>query len=190
MLRKINSILTIPIYILFAAHLILMSGLLTGFVGFNPDFKIISFALAALVLVHSLFGIYFAFERIFLKKRGQKVYPKENKLFRFQLISGIVMLILVFLHTTAYGYTNAEGIFVLRDPSLFYYITECLLALFVCAHSAVSVPRMAITFGLIKEGKGLLNIVKVSTAVFALVFIFAVFIFSTYYLPSILGGIL
>jgi hypothetical protein len=49
---------------------------------------------------------------------------------------------------------------------------------------------MAITFGLIKEGKGLLNIVKVSTAVFALVFIFAVFIFSTYYLPSILGGIL
>jgi hypothetical protein len=190
MLRKINSILTVPIFVLFAVHLILMSGLLTGFVGFNPDFKKIGFALAALVLVHSLFGIYFAFERIFLRKRGQKAYPKENKLFRFQLISGIVMLILVFLHTTAYGYTNAEGIFVLRDPSVFYYITECLLALFVCAHSAVSVPRMAITFGLIKEGKGLLNIVKVSTAVFALVFIFAVFIFSTYYLPSILGGIL
>ena len=49
---------------------------------------------------------------------------------------------------------------------------------------------MAITFGLIKEGKGLLKIVKVSTAVFTLVFIFAVIVFSSYYLPSILGGIL
>lgn len=126
MLRKINSILTIPIFVLFAVHLILMLGLLTGFIGFNPDFKMISFALAAFVLVHALFGIYFAFERIFLRKRGHKFYPKENKLFRVQLISGIVMLILVFLHTTAYGYTNAEGIFVLRDPSVFYYITELL----------------------------------------------------------------
>ena len=61
-----------------------MSGLLTGFVGFNPDFKIISFTLAALVLVHALFGIYFAFERIFLKNADRKSIRKRIKYSEFR----------------------------------------------------------------------------------------------------------
>lgn len=188
MLRKINSFLIIPIILLLISHVVLMAGLLTGTIGFNPDFKIFSKLLLPLVLLHALFGICFMIERIVKKKRGQNTYPKPNTIFRLQMLSGIAMLILVFLHVTAYGYTNAEGVFILRDPSLFYYITESLFALSICVHCAVSFPRMAITFGLIQEGRGMLKLLKTSMILFSILFFVIFAVFSLYYLPPVIGG--
>lgn len=186
MLRKINSLLSIPILLLFAAHMLLMSGLLTGNVGFNPEFKKISFLLLALVAVHALFGICFMIERVVKRKRGQKTYASPNAVFILQAATGLAMLILVLLHTSAYGYTTPEGVFVLRDPSVFYFITECLFALSICLHCAVSYPRMAVTFGLIREEKGLKKFYIASGVVFGIFFLIAVTAFSLYYLPALI----
>ena len=180
MLRKINSLLTIPILILFAAHLVLMSGLLTGVVGFNPDFKIISYLLLACAAVHAVFGIFFMVERIIKRVRGQKVYASPNAVFILQAATGIAMLLLLLLHTSAYGYTAADGTFILRSPTLFYYITEMLLALSVCLHCAVSYPRMAVTFGLVQKKNGLKIISIVSSIIFGILFIIAASAFSLY----------
>lgn len=189
MLRKINSLLSALILIVFAGHLFFMSGLLTGLVGFNPNFKYFSFALLTLVLLHTLFGFGFMFERIIKRRRGQKSYTEQNKLFSLQMVSGILLLALVVLHTTAYGYTNAEGVFILRTPSLFYYVTECLLALFVCLHSMISLPRLCVSFGMIQTASGMKKVCFISLAIFAAVFAIAVVVFSLYYLPTIVGGL-
>lgn len=189
MLRKINSLLTIPIFLLFIVHLILMAGLLTGILGFNPDFKLFGRMLMPFVLLHAAFGIFFLIQRIVCKKRGQNVYPKQNTIFRVQLLSGIAILILVFIHTTAYGYIGADGSFVLRAPSILYFILESLFALAICTHCAVSFPRMAVTFGLIKNKPGLIKTVKSSMIIFAAIFLIAEIAFCIYYIPPILGGV-
>lgn len=190
MLRKINSLLTIPIFLLFIVHLILMGGLLTGLLGFYPDLKLFGQLLTPFVLLHAAFGILFLIQRIVCKKRGQNVYPKPNTIFRVQLLSGIAMLILVLVHTTAYGYVGADGSFVLRAPSLLYFILESLLALTICIHCAVSLPRMAVTFGLIKNKLGLIKTVKTSMKIFAVIFLIAEIAYCIYYIPPILGGLL
>lgn len=187
MLRKINSLLTIPILLLFAAHLLLMSGLLTGVVGFNPDFKIISYLLLACVAAHAVFGIIFMAERMVKRVCGQKIYARPNAVFILQAVSGICMLILLLLHTSAYGYTAADGTFILRSPTLFYYITEMLFAFCVCLHCAVSYPRMVVTFGLIQKENGRKKISIVCVILSGILFIIAAAAFTLYYLPAISG---
>lgn len=186
MLRKINSLLTIPTLILAMVHIFLTSLVLTGVVGFTPWFTYVNNSLLFIVAVHVVISVLLLFGKIL--GRGHRYIP-QNKVHFIQMFSGILMVVFVIIHMSAYGFVAPDGTFVLRAPSLSYYITECLLILSVSVHFMVSIPRLAISLGLIKEKSGMKTAWIVSTIVSVGIFVASILAYSYYYLPAILGGI-
>ncbi|MBR1627808.1 MAG: pilus assembly protein PilX, partial [Lachnospiraceae bacterium] len=98
-MRKANAILAICITVLFLFHLIAGSLKLFGLMpGGGEWFRILSWLMVALILVHVAIGVKLSIDTIIASRKAGVSYLRQNKLFWLRRISGFAMLLFMGAH--------------------------------------------------------------------------------------------
>ncbi|QHI72746.1 hypothetical protein [Aminipila terrae] len=151
MIRCINAWLGAAAVALFTIHGITMGLFLAGYLDYSPTRKYWGYALLICIILHGVISLMLV---IFADgKRKSFVYFKENRKTHLQRILGIIGAVLICHHMVAYGYVNAAGVYILKEPSFTTFITEAAMAVVLGAHIVLSLPKAAITLGMIKTQK-------------------------------------
>ncbi len=174
-MRKWNAILTLLIFLLFLLHAVFGSLQMMG--AGNTAFKSLSWVAVGLIVVHTLIGLKLTWETLQAQRRTGVFYWKENKLFWARRISGLTILLLLFCHVTAFGYTK-DGAYRLFWFTAGKLTVQLLLLLAVGVHILTNVKPLLIAFGQ-KSLRGWLVDILVVLSIF-LLFMAAAFV--VYYL--------
>ena len=143
-MRKINGIIAMAALALFVVHGVL--GALNLMTVATVIVKALSHTMLALIIVHALISVGLTVKSVTTAVKTRAPYFKQNRLFWARRISGALILILIFFHTTAFGYTSG-GVFRLVPFDIFRLITQILFLLSVAVHIITNVKPMLITFG-------------------------------------------
>jgi len=143
-MRKWNAVLTVVILILFLLHAVFGSLQMLG-VG-NTALKELSWVTAGLIMVHTLMGLKLTLETVKAQRQTGVFYWRENKLFWARRISGLAILLLLFCHVTAFGYTK-DGAYRLFWFTAGKLTVQLLLLLAVGVHILTNVKPLLIAFG-------------------------------------------
>ncbi|WP_312091405.1 hypothetical protein [Aminipila sp.] len=155
MIRYINSLLGVAAVFFFTVHGITMGLFLAGYLDYSPTRKYWGYALLVCVILHGILSMMLV---IFADgKRKHTAYFKKNAGTHAQRILGIISAILIYRHMAAYGYVNEAGIYIFREPTFSRFITEFTMALVVGAHIVLSLPKAAITLGVITSQEEMKN---------------------------------
>lgn len=167
MIRFINSLLGVSAVILFVIHAVSMGLFLAGYLEYFPTRKYWGYALLVCVILHGLLSMMLV---IFSDgKRKYLAYYKENIGVHLQRILGIVAAILIYIHMSGYGYINEAGIYILKEPTISKFITEVVMAIVVGGHIVLSLPKAAITLGVITTSEQLKSQRNLAYMIFLLV---------------------
>lgn len=154
MLRYINSLLGAACVLLLLAHILWAAGLLLGFIGYTPFIGRIGWAFLVCLTLHALVSVYLLL--IHDRPRPRSPYPCSNRGVWVQRISGVAMIALIIPHISeAYGHVTASGWFLPHQPRAGRYILEAALLLAVLLHLWQSLPKLPVSFGLLRDGKSL-----------------------------------
>ena len=144
-MRKINSILTAVILVMFIAH---------GFLGALNMLDIavvitkhMARAMVVLVAVHVVLSCILTTKAIKTWKVTGAPYFKENTLFWARRISGIAVMLLLAFHVLAFSSTSSEN-FTLSFFGGFQLATNILLVISIAVHVITNVKPMLISFGI------------------------------------------
>jgi len=143
-MRKWNNRLARIIIFLLLLHGLMGSLMLLGLstVTFTP----LSWLLFVVVLIHGVCGILSTVPAIRSGKRSGSWYLGQNAAFWTKRISGIVILILLVFHVTAYT-TTVDGRFFLKEFTLLRLLSQIAFILAIFIHLAVSIKSMLIARG-------------------------------------------
>ena len=111
--------------------------------------KALSRTMLALIGVHALISIGLSVKAVVTAAKTHAPYFRQNRLFWARRLSGALIMLLVFFHMTAFGYTSG-GVFRLVPFDVFRLITQLLFLLSVALHIITNVKPMLITFGVRK----------------------------------------
>lgn len=174
-MRKINTILARIILFLLVVHSFMGCLLMLGWS--NITLKPLSYLLLGIVCFHAILSILSSVSSIQIGFKSRKWYFKENVSFWIKRITGILILILVWFHISAYT-TVVDGKFFLQEFTFIKLISQLSLALCIFIHVGVSLKSLFIVSGNIdfKEKKvdGLL--------VISIFMIFVVFAILSYFI--------
>lgn len=172
MLKKINAITAFILSFLVLLHIVLMSLLLTGVVGFNPIFNTIGKLLLIVFVTHIIISLCIMF---FYSGNGIK-YPKLNKSTVEQRLSSIILLIMIHFHMRNYFSDN-----VLVQPSWFGYITEIIFTVLFMCHFMPSIDKGLLTLGINSK-----TVIMITKIIFILAFALSLVSVSVYFLGVII----
>lgn len=146
-MRKWNNILARVIIVLFLLHALMGSLMLLGLstISFLP----LSMLLLVTVIIHGILGIMATLSALVSGKETRHWYLKQNATFWTKRISGIVIMLLLVFHVTAYT-TSVNGRFFLKEFTLCRMLSQILFILAIFIHLAVSIKSMLIAKGTIK----------------------------------------
>lgn len=146
-MRKLNGIIAMIVLALFVVHGVLgalnMMNIATVIV------KALSHTMLSLIIVHALISIGLTVSSVRTAVKTHAPYFRQNRLFWARRISGVLILALIFFHTTAFGYTSG-GVFRLVPFDIFRLMTQILFLLSIAVHIITNVKPMLITFGVKK----------------------------------------
>lgn len=146
-MRKINGIISGVVLALFVLHGVLGA---LNLMNIAPVIvKALSRTMLALIGVHALLGIGLSVKAVVTAAKTHAPYFRQNRLFWARRLSGALIMLLVFFHMTAFGYTSG-GVFRLVPFDVFRLITQLLFLLSVALHIITNVKPMLITFGVRK----------------------------------------
>lgn len=167
-MRKWNAILSTLIMVLLFAHGILGAILLMG-IG-NIIIKQLARALFALVIVHTLIGIILTVQNAKVLRRTKTLYFRENRSFWIRRISGLAIVILLFIHIMLFGH-KPDGSNTLAGLNMFL---QLLLVGSIFVHVISNVKPLLVAFGS-QAGKKkrivIISVFSVLTAFWALAMI-------------------
>lgn len=143
-MRKINTILAHFILILLLVHAFMGCLLMLGFSSIT--LKPLSYLLLSVVCLHALLSILSSVSSIRIGFKSGQWYFKENASFWIKRITGIVILILIFFHISAYT-TIVDGHFFLKEFTFIKLISQFSLVLAIFIHAFVSLKSMLIAKG-------------------------------------------
>ena len=146
-MRKFNAILAMVITLLFIIHGVLGALTLTG-VG-HINFKALAWIMLGLIVLHAIIGTFLTIQSLIICKKTGAPYFKENSLFWARRISGFAIILFIFFHTTAFGYTT-YGVYRLKYFSAFKLATQLLLLASVSVHLITNIKPALIAFGIKK----------------------------------------
>ena len=178
-LRKINSVLIIPIILLLAYHALLSGLCLAELIEYTPNMALSGVLLLTFLIIHIIISLY-----LFVKdrnKRGKiRAYDYINKEKRFQAFSGIFLIIFIFAHILSYIYLPAY-------ISNFYwhishFIIDILLFIALYIHLELSILRSLVSFGFLVEKKDYNNCRIFVRIILAIIFIFLAYSELSYYI--------
>lgn len=150
-MRKLNTILSVLLMIVFLLHGLLGSFMLVGASTFSG--KIFAQIGMVLLLLHLCIGIRLTIQT-FQTKSGW-AYSKQNALFWTRRASGLAILILAFFHMGVFGAVE-DGLYVLTPFTTVKLLTQLLLIASLFVHIFVNVRPMLVSLGVIsyKERRG------------------------------------
>lgn len=146
-MRKCNGILARVIIALFMLHALMGSLMLLGMntISFEP----LSWTLLAAVVAHGVLGTVASIRTFKSGKGSGKWYFKENASFWIKRITGLVILIMLAFHVSAYT-TYIDGVCFLKKFTLLRMVAQVLLIVSIFIHLLVSIKPMLIARGVLK----------------------------------------
>ena len=163
MIKKINAIIAFLVYLLILIHVIMMGGLMIGFIPFNNLFSIFGITLLVLFSIHVLISCVILF---FFQESSFK-YPKLNYGTIIQRVSALLLIVIIHFHMHNY-FVNGE----LVPQSVLGLISELLLVILFGLHFYPSIEKGLISLGI--NNKVLLMVIKVFTIVLVLFMIISI----------------
>ena len=143
-MRKLNSILTAVILVLFIIH---------GFLGALNMIdiavvitKYMAWVMVALIAVHVVLSCILTAQALKTWKITGAPYFRENTLFWARRISGIAVMLLLAFHVLAFR-SISSGTFTLGFFGGFQLATNILLVISIAVHVITNVKPMLISFG-------------------------------------------
>ncbi|MBN7774355.1 hypothetical protein [Clostridium aminobutyricum] len=167
MIRTINSFLGLASILLFCIHGISMGLFLAGYFPYSHTRAYWGYALLLCVILHAILSLFLI--TLGDGKKKQFSYVKQNAGSYIQRILGILMIALIYLHMSAYGYINEDGAYLLKEPDKSTFVTQVLLVLVAGAHLLLSFPKSAITLGMINNESEYKNYKNLSYMIFFIV---------------------
>lgn len=146
-MRKANGFIAMAVLVLFLVHGILGA---LNLMNIAPVVvKALSHTMLSLIVVHAVVSVILTVRSVRAAAKTHAPYFRQNRLFWARRISGALLLVLVFFHMTAFGYTSG-GVFRLVPFDAFRLVTQILFLLSVAVHIITNVKPVLITFGVRK----------------------------------------
>ena len=143
-MRKLNGIIAVVVLALFVLHGVLGA---LNLMNIAPVIiKALSHTMLGLIGVHAVISIGLSVKAFAAATKTRAPYFRQNRLFWARRLSGALIMILVFFHMTAFGYTSG-GVFRLVPFDIFRLIVQLLFLLGVAVHIITNVKPVLITFG-------------------------------------------
>lgn len=144
-MRKINAILTAVIMLIFVFHAVTGS---LNMMNIAPIItRIEAYIMLGLICVHAVISVILSVKSIKVWKSTGAPYFRENINFWTRRLSGLVIMILIAFHTTAFRSASHTAV-TLPYFGAFRLVCQLLLVLSIAVHVITNVKPMLIAFGI------------------------------------------
>ena len=152
-MRKINTILSVLLLVIFMLHGLMGSFMLLG-IGSSAG-KILAWVGVAVLAAHTVIGVILTINTLNISKNAGKSYLKQNAVFWARRASGLAILILMFFHIGLFGGVQ-DGIYILFPFTTVKLITQLLLVAALFIHLFINIRPLLVSLGIIsyKERRG------------------------------------
>ena len=152
-MRKINTILSVLLLVIFMLHGLMGSFMLLG-IGSSAG-KILAWVGVAVLAAHTVIGVILTIKTLKIFKNAGNSYLKQNAVFWARRASGLAILILMFFHIGLFGGVQ-DGIYILFPFTTVKLITQLLLVAALFIHLFINIRPLLISLGIIsyKERRG------------------------------------
>ena len=152
-MRKINTILSVLLLVIFMLHGLMGSFMLLG-IGSSAG-KILAWVGVAVLAAHTVIGVILTINTLKISKNGGNSYLKQNAVFWARRASGLAILILMFFHIGLFGGVQ-DGIYILFPFTTVKLITQLLLVAALFIHLFINIRPLLVSLGIIsyKERRG------------------------------------
>lgn len=151
-MRKINTILSVMLLIIFLLHGIMGSFMLLG-VSTSAG-KLLAWAGVAVLAAHTVIGTILTVQTLKASRRGEH-YRRQNAVFWARRASGLAILILLFFHIGIFGGVR-DGVYILFPFTTVRLIAQLLLVVALFVHIFINIRPLLVSLGVIgyKERRG------------------------------------
>ena len=152
-MRKINTILSVLLLVIFMLHGLMGSFMLLG-IGSSAG-KILAWVGVAVLAAHTVIGVILTINTLKISKNAGNSYLKQNAVFWARRASGLAILILMFFHIGLFGGVQ-DGIYILFPFTTVKLITQLLLVAALFIHLFINIRPLLVSLGIIsyKERRG------------------------------------
>ena len=152
-MRKINTILSVLLLVIFMLHGLMGSFMLLG-IGSSAG-KILAWVGVAVLAAHTVIGVILTIKTLKIFKNAGNSYLKQNAVFWARRASGLAILILMFFHIGLFGGVQ-DGMYILFPFTTVKLITQLLLVAALFIHLFIHIRPLLISLGIIsyKERRG------------------------------------
>ena len=152
-MRKINTILSVLLLVIFMLHGLMGSFMLLG-IGSSAG-KILAWVGVAVLAAHTVIGVILTIKTLKIFKNAGNSYLKQNAVFWARRASGLAILILMFFHIGLFGGVQ-DGMYILFPFTTVKLITQLLLVAALFIHLFINIRPLLISLGIIsyKERRG------------------------------------
>ena len=152
-MRKINTILSVLLLVIFMLHGLMGSFMLLG-IGSSAG-KILAWVGVAVLAAHTVIGVILTINTLKISKNAGNSYLKQNAEFWARRASGLAILILMFFHIGLFGGVQ-DGIYILFPFTTVKLITQLLLVAALFIHLFINIRPLLVSLGIIsyKERRG------------------------------------
>ena len=148
-MRKINTVVTAGILILFLVHLfwgvLMMMGITPGG---SAVFSACTYIMMILTGVHILIGLRLTFDTIRAIRKAGVSYPGQNRLFWIRRLSGFALVIFLCIHSWIFTGTTVDGAFRLRNYDAAAFAAQILMVLSLAVHLLTNIRPLKIALGI------------------------------------------
>ena len=152
-MRKINTILSVLLLVIFMLHGLMGSFMLLG-IGSSAG-KILAWVGVAVLAAHTVIGVILTINTLKISTNAGNSYLKQNAVFWARRASGLAILILMFFHIGLFGGVQ-DGIYILFPFTTVKLITQLLLVAALFIHLFINIRPLLVSLGIIsyKERRG------------------------------------
>lgn len=152
-LRKINTILSVFLLLIFLLHGIIGAFMLLG-IGSSVG-KILTWIGVGVLIIHTVIGVVLTIQTIGVSKSNRNNYMKQNVIFWARRASGLAILILLFFHIGLFGGVK-EGAYILFPFTTVKMVTQLLMIGAFFLHLFINIRPLLVSLGIIhyKERRG------------------------------------
>ena len=152
-MRKINTILSVLLLVIFMLHGLMGSFMLLG-IGSSAG-KILAWVGVAVLAAHTVIVVILTINTLKISQNPGNSYLKQNAVFWARRASGLAILILMFFHIGLFGGVQ-DGIYILFPFTTVKLITQLLLVAALFIHLFINIRPLLVSLGIIsyKERRG------------------------------------
>ncbi len=148
-MRKLNSILTALIMVLFTIHLIWGSMIITGMTyGGSSIAKGITDLMVTAICLHVIISTILTIQTLLAWRRSGVSYFRQNRLFWIRRISGYALMLFIFSHVLIFRGNYVEPVYWLNLFDVAQLAVSILMVLSLFVHLLCNITPLRIALGI------------------------------------------